>query len=472
MTAGLAALSGSRLLFLNWRDRTHPRAGGAELYAESIAEQLSAHGADVTLFTAHHERAPLAETSRNGIRILRRGGTFGVYAAALRYLRRTRGEYDAVVDFQNGIPFFAPLATGSRVPVILVLHHVHQDQFRQYFPPLVSSVGRFLEGPVSRLVYQGRPLVAVSPSTRQELRQRLQLAGPVFVVPNGVDPLERRGQRASEPRIAVVTRLVPHKRLHLLIEAVAELCSGWPGLTVDIGGDGPDRERLEQISRALGLTGRVRFHGYVSDERRERLLSEAWLTVLPSEAEGWGLTVLEAASIGTPAVAYRVPGLRDSVLDGETGWLCSPNASLAACVDHALVQLSDADRADQIAERCRRWAENFTWEGAADRMARVIVAEIDRLEHAPASRRRDVDLAVQLSFEAPQEPTDIERRLRAQLRATDRMVREGARIRVVMHGTDEVGAVEAVRRAGFDGEVSVGLIGPSELLLEDGMTGS
>ena len=90
-----------------------------------------------------------------------------------------------VVDCQNGIPFFSPLFAGTDVPVVQVIHHVHQDQFATRFPAPVAALGRFLEGPATRRVYGPRAVVAVSPSTRQELRRRLRFRGPIFVVPNG-----------------------------------------------------------------------------------------------------------------------------------------------------------------------------------------------------------------------------------------------------------------------------------------------
>ena len=121
-----------------------------------------------------------------------------MYLAAARHLRRHRRQYDAVVDFQNGIPFFAPLHVPGAVD--LRVHHVHQAQFDLYFRWPVNQVARLLEGRVSRRVYRGRPLVAVSPSTRAEMRRQLGFRGPVLIVPNGVDPLPPARASVSRPR--------------------------------------------------------------------------------------------------------------------------------------------------------------------------------------------------------------------------------------------------------------------------------
>src|SRR5260370_14568786 len=101
-----------------------------------------------------------------------------------------------------------------------VVHYVPQAQFDLYFRWPFNVVARQLEGRVSRLVYRGRPMVAVSPSTRAEMRRTLGFRGPVFIVPNGVNPLPASHVlRSPTPAIAAVTRLVPHKQLHLLVEA-------------------------------------------------------------------------------------------------------------------------------------------------------------------------------------------------------------------------------------------------------------
>ena len=443
--SALGQFAGRRILFLNWRDRSNPAAGGAEAYAEQIARRFARAGALLTLFTSTYQDAPPYDWADEYL-VVRKGGRFGVYLAAARHLKRHGRQYDAVVDFQNGIPFFAPLWAPAGAAVICVLHHVHQAQFDMYFRWPANRVGRLLEGIVSRRVYRDCPLIAVSPSTRAEMRHQLGFRGPVHIVPNGVDQLPPSSVRRSPaPAIAVVTRLVPHKRLHLLLEAVPDLLRRWPDLRVDIAGTGPARAALLAQVRELGLEQAVVLPGRISEQAKSDLLSRAWLTVAPSLAEGWGLTVLEANTVGTPAVAYDVPGLRDSVRDEVTGWLVPPGPGLAGALINALDELTDQDRQRLIADRSRAWARRFSWDASAERLAGVLLSEVARREQGSPFRRRSVDLATIASW-PPDIAGELAPLLRKALRVTDVISIGEDGLRVLLTGCDEVGAARALQR--------------------------
>lgn len=451
MSAVAAGLRGSRLLVLNWRDVRHPQAGGAEQYAHEIARRWVQHGAEVTWFTAEVADRP-AEEEIDGVRVLRAGGPLSVYGRTAARLLVTRGQFDAVVDCQNGIPFFAPAFVGSDVPVVQVVHHVHQDQFATRFSRPMAAVGRFLEGPVSRRVYGSRTNVAVSPSTRTELRRRLAFSGPVFVVPNGSIPVpEARVERAPVPTVVVVSRLVPHKRIELLLGHLATSAAQLPELRVEIVGDGPERSRLQGLAADLGLQSTVRFHGRVSDTVRDELLSQAWLTTSTSVAEGWGCSVIEAAAWGVPCLALQAPGIRDSVLNGETGWLVDDPGDLGTALVATLRLLADPLAAERTAATCRAWAGCFTWDRSADLLAGVVLEELNAAEARRRGMDRDrrsarSDMAVLAGFRTPQAPgiTDVGE----VLRWTDEVFDEGGRTSVVLRGCDEFDAPGVLARMG------------------------
>lgn len=462
MTA-LNELDRADILFLNWRDPSHPQAGGAEAFCWETARRFSEAGAHVTVFTARHPGSAPGSMS-DGIRILRGGGTYGVYTAAARHLLRHRHAYDAVIDCQNGIPFFSPLFTPRWTADLCVVHHVHQSQFDMLLPRPLNVVGRLLEKQVSRRVYHGRPVVVVSPSTLEGIRRELGFRNPVYIVPNGssLDGAFSASDgspdvaRSRTPAIAVVSRLVPQKRLDLLVHAMPALMHKMPGIRLDIAGDGSELPRLRHLAQRLGVSDAVAFHGRVSDERKWELLSRAWLTVVPSVAEGWGITVIEANAVGTPAVAFDVPGLRDAVQPGRTGWLLPPDSDLAGAVADALAELTDADVRQRTAQRCRSWAATFSWESTAERLAAVVLEEMARTRRHRRSRRRPSDLCVIGSFRVT-DGNAMEQVLRQALRLTDAWNRCGdGTFRVLLHGCDEVRAARALRRLN---------VRPSELTL-------
>jgi glycosyltransferase involved in cell wall biosynthesis len=439
-------VNGGHLAMLNWRDRSHPRAGGAELYCERVAAELAEEGLTVTYLTARVSGAPRVE-EREGFRVIRMGGTLTVYAAVLVWLWRHRRELDGVIDSQNGIPFFSPLVLGRRVPVVLLIHHVHQQQFRQYFSWPVGQIGRWLEKGATKWIYGRRSIVTVSPSSRNAIRRELRLEGNVFLAPCGTD-LPEPGvtvPRAERPRIVCVTRLVAHKRVHLVLDAVAAARENVPDLQLHLVGDGPERARLTQQIIRLGLTDCVTVHGWVDEARKTSLLRTAWMTVCASAGEGWGLSLVEASAFGVPVIALRVPGLQDAVQDGRTGVLVNDAADLADAIAGMAVRLADWHEAARWAARSRSWAAEFNWWRTAQQIRLVVEAEGARLALTSSNRRTACDVAtlVELSGTVP----TVEY-LRGRTRRTDHWSVRDDKIVGLLHNADEIDALKVLDRLG------------------------
>jgi glycosyltransferase involved in cell wall biosynthesis len=363
-----------RLAVVNWRDPGHPAAGGAERYAWELARRFAERGDRVHYVTC---RAPgrRRRERAGGVEFVRLGGRFTVYPLVLLWMLAHRRRFDAVVDCQNGIPFFTPWVLPRRVPVFCVVHHVHDAQFGLYFPRWLAWLGQMLEGPVSRWTYRRHAFVVVSPSTLRAVRERLGWTGAAHIVHNGSSVAEPGGAvpaPAGDPDLVCVTRLVPHKRPHLLLDLAQSLAETRPGLKLHIVGDGPEAPALKAAISARGLDGTVIAHGYVAENVKAALVARADLHLSTSQGEGWGLSVIEAAALGVPTVAYDVDGLRDAVRDGATGWLVRDGDDLAAVVERALKELDDPAQRERTAAECRRWAAEFDWARTADRMRGLI----------------------------------------------------------------------------------------------------
>ena len=175
-------------------------------------------------------------------------------------------------------------------------------------------------------------------------------------------------------RLVAVGRLVRHKRLDRVAQLADDLAETWPGIEVHIIGRGPDEARIRDAVSRLRHSDHVHLHGYLPAEAKNQLLRTAWLHLSASQGEGWGLSVLEAAALGVPTVAYDVDGLRDAIRDGITGWLVAPGDTLADTVSGVLKELdSDPARASEVKGACVAWAAEFDWESTRNAMAQLAV---------------------------------------------------------------------------------------------------
>ncbi|MYT33100.1 MULTISPECIES: glycosyltransferase family 4 protein [unclassified Streptomyces] len=449
---------GRHVVVCNWRDGRHPQAGGAELYCEETARELRTAGAQVTFLTARPRGTARRERTDYGT-VVRGGSRFTVYLFVLLWLLRHRRSVDGVIDSQNGIPFFTPLVLPRRTPVVLLIHHVHQGQFALWFPPPLAALGRWLENRGSALVYGRRAICAVSPSTRTEIRGRLALRGPVHFAPAGLAPTPGSPgtvsagapspprQRAAAPRIVCVGRLVRQKCVDRLVRAMFALRRDVPDTELHIVGDGDAYDGLRALVDELGLDKTVVLHGRVPTEDRDALVESAWITASASCAEGWGLSVMEAAATGIPAVAFDVPGLRDTIRHGVTGWLLEPEADLAAGLAKALQAVESPSEAARWDADCRAWAARFTWTATVGHLLAALTAEEHRLRRGPRTDRRTVtDTCTLVSA-----PAALLRRAElGALRTTDLVDTTSPDPGLLLLGADERDAERILRRIGLD----------------------
>ena len=176
--------------------------------------------------------------------------------------------------------------------------------------------------------------------------------------------------RADHPRLAVLSRLVPHKQIEDALNAVAELRPQMPGLHLDIVGGGWWCDRLVDHARLLGVSDAVTFHGHVDDAAKHEVLQRSWVHVLPSRKEGWGLAVTEAAQHGVPTIGYRSSGgLTDSIVDGVTGLLVDDHDELVGGIERLL---TDPVLRDQLGGKAQTRSGEFSWRQSADAMRRVL----------------------------------------------------------------------------------------------------
>jgi glycosyltransferase involved in cell wall biosynthesis len=374
-TESLVASGQAHIAICNWRDLRHPEGGGSELYIEAIAKRLAAAGNQVTLMSAAVDGAPQDEI-RDGVHYRRRGTHHSVYPRAALALITRRVRPDVIVDVQNGVPFMSTLVT--RRPVVALIHHVHREQWSIVFGPRAARVGWWVESRLGPFLYRKSRYVAVSDATRRDLAELGVEPSRVTVVHNGTPRLsEPRLPRSVPPRVVVLGRLVPHKQVGVVLAAAAALRHRHPDLVVDVVGQGYFEPDLRAQAAELGLGDSVVFHGFVDEETKSDLLAQAWVNAVPSVKEGWALSVVEAATHGTPSIAFAgAGGLGESILANVTGVLV--DGGQAEFTEALGALLDDPDRREGFGRAARQRAAMFTWDDAGDEMADVLDAAMGR----------------------------------------------------------------------------------------------
>lgn len=367
---------------LCWRDTRHPQGGGSETYLERVGADLVRRGVRVTYLTAAYPGAPREEW-RGGVRFVRAGGRITVYPRVLGILLAARigrgplagARPDAIIDTQNGVPFFA--AALRVAPTVVLVHHCHREQW-PVAGTLLGRVGWFLESRLSPRVHRRNRYVTVSAPSKDELVALGVDATRITVIHNGIDPVpqpESGGATSSADdlatfdtatvRLCVLSRLVPHKQVEHALTVVAELIRNGRNVHLDVIGDGWWSTQLRSAAHDLGVTEAVTFHGHVDEREKHEILARARVHLMPSRKEGWGLAVIEAAQHRVPTIGYRsATGLAESIAHGTTGLLVEGPEELVTATT-ALVD--DPILAQTLGAAAAAKARRYSWDatGAA-----------------------------------------------------------------------------------------------------------
>lgn len=366
-----------KILVLADRDWTHPQGGGTGANLYSNVSRWAQLGHEVTVIAGAYPGCTPVRRVMPKLVVHYMGGRATVFPRGIWAVLRGLGrDADVVFEVINGITFLTPL--WLRKPRVALVNHPHRDLYVGEFG---RGLGRVLAAALEelplRFLYRRVPFLTISRSAQGELVTLDGIpAENITVAYCGVGPGPfGPGERSPDPRLVYVGRLKAYKRIEVLLDMLKEL----PEVTLDIAGHGDHGETLDDEISRRGLGSRVRVHGHVDEQFKADLYRRAWLHVTASASEGWSLTVMEAALCGTPSAALAVGGLRESIVNGETGVLAVDEADLVRRVKGLL---QDAELRERLGAAARERALTFTWE----RTAEVTLAVVQKQAAAESAR--------------------------------------------------------------------------------------
>jgi glycosyltransferase involved in cell wall biosynthesis len=348
------------ILILNWRDVSHPKSGGAEHVTMEHAKGWVKAGHSVTWLTSHYDNAQ-HQGVLDGVNFVRRAGSLTIYLYAPLYLVRNAHAFDVIVDEAHGFPFFSPIFT--RKPVVIFIHEIAGEIWDYMFSFPKNIIGKLLEWWYFR-VYVHCLFWTDAPSTVKEIVQRGIYVQQCIAIPCPIITrfVPRSSDKDTSPVYLFVSRVVRMKGIEEVIKAFSFIWREQRDAKLWIigGGDAPYIQELQEMLDEYGVAKQVTFFGVVSEEKKYRLMAKAHILLHASVKEGWGLVVLEAASVGTPAVVYNVNGLKDVVRNGKTGIVCGEN-SPREMAREAMLLFKNKSLYRTFQENGRIWAKSFHW---------------------------------------------------------------------------------------------------------------
>jgi glycosyltransferase involved in cell wall biosynthesis len=370
LAAEMIAVGRRRVHVLAWRDLDDVDAGGSEVHADHFMRRWADAGLHITHRTSFAVGQPPV-ARRHGYDVVRRGSRYTVFPRGIGAELVHGGSYDALVEVWNGVPWMSPI--WCHKPRITFLHHVHGPMWDQLLPGPMAWMGRAVESRLAPPFYRRTLTLTPSDATRDELLHLGFRPEKVVAVNNGVDDMFRPGgERAVDPTVVCVGRLAPVKRQDQLIDAVVVAKQRVPGLRVVIVGEGPLRPVLEANIARHHAHDWITLAGRLDHDELVALYQQAWLVTSASLAEGWGLTLTEAAACGTPAVATDVNGHRSSVVDGVTGVLV-PLEQLGDTIADVVL---DEPRRRSLGEAALARARTLTWESSARGVLQALHSQV------------------------------------------------------------------------------------------------
>ncbi len=363
-----------KILALNWNDLKNPYSGGAEVHLEELLRRLVSYGHEVTLFCSGFKDC-LSEETIEGVKIIRRGNRFNFNLIAPFHLRKivSSNKFDILIEDINKIPFYTPLFLD--IKTLVVIPHLFATTVFHEINFILGTYIYLAEKPLMTL-YRGKPYNVISESTAEDIHKRGVPREDISIIHCGIDrkqySYDSQISKYEIPTILYLGRIKKYKSIQHLILAFKIVKQRLPKAKLVIVGDGDYMNPLKKMALSTGLNNDIEFTGYVSLEEKVDRMRKSHVAVLPSLKEGWGLTNIEANSVGTAVIAADSPGLRDSVRENETGFLYE-YGNIEQLSDKLILILTDMELRKKLENGGLAWAEKFNWDTAAKKFEDLLL---------------------------------------------------------------------------------------------------
>lgn len=368
-----------RILILNWRDTRNPLSGGAELVTLEHAKAWVAAGHSVTWLSSKFHGA-LSREILDGITIVRHGSDKTIRLIAPLYYLLLKSRFEVVVDEIHGLPFFTPLYV--HIPKLAFIHEIADDIWDYMYPFPLNKFGKLLER-LSFRIYRNVRFWTDSNSTIDELvnygiARSNCVAISCPIIPTDYVSLIQKYAKDVVPTYIFVSRLVRMKGIEEILKAFSFILKEQEDAQLWIvgGGDVSYVERLHKMLEEYGIEAHVKFLGKVNNVKKFMLMQKSHILLHASVKEGWGLVVLESASVGTPSVVYNIPGLRDVVKNGKTGIVVSVN-SPQELAREALMLYMDKRKYKLFQKNGKKWVQSLRWEDVTKQSLSLLQEVVD-----------------------------------------------------------------------------------------------
>ena len=343
-----------RILWFAHRDIKHPKAGGAERTIYEVGKRFAKLGVDINLVTVNPGNLLNYEVV-DGIKTYRIKGNIKAHLYVKKMIKKI--DPDAIIDdMGHAVPWCSSWFTDKRV--IVFFHHLHARSLPGQVNIFMGNIIKFIEN-MYPFIYKNNIFVTESDTSENDLIHLGIKKENIIRIPPGVDlSLFHPGDKTKDIQLLYFGGLRKYKRPEYAIKVYEELYNEIQNLKLVVTGAGPLLNIMKEDIKNKNYN--IDFLGKIDYNQLSKIIRESWINLHFSVTEGWGFSILESSASGTPSVAFRVPGVMDTIKNNFNGFLVN---DINEFKDKILCIIKNEEL---FIKNSREFAENFTWDKTAE----------------------------------------------------------------------------------------------------------